>query len=402
MKATDSNHIPPSWLPSRNALTSIAFLALSAPLQASNIPQTPNPSTWVTNGVVYAVASDGVTTYIGGSFSTVASSSGSPSSIRMNIAALDAATGAVLPWNPDADGAVYALLISGSSIYVGGDFLNIGSDGKARLAKVDRTTGMAVGTFNPQPNGTVFDLDEGAGQVFACGGFTIIGTHNRNFVAGLDPNSGGATTFNCGADAGPIYAVEHHGGAVYLGGVFTVLSGVGRPHLGAVNDVTGNALSWNPNADDTVRTFFVSPGTPNILYVGGDFSQVAGVTRNRLAALDMNIDTSNALAWDPNALGGVVRSMVGFGGTAIVGGNFTTVGGLSRSGLAQIDLTTSATINWNPNPNGEVNSVALSFEPPTFPTSVYAGGAFTTMGGGPQQHFAEFSPVTTVSNWTEY
>src|SRR5262245_31871645 len=60
-----------------------------------------------TNGTVNAVAASGGTIYIGGSFTMVGASA------RNNIAAIDAATGNVKAWNPNANGAVFALALDG-------------------------------------------------------------------------------------------------------------------------------------------------------------------------------------------------------------------------------------------------------------------------------------------------
>ena len=42
------------------------------------------------------------------------------------IAALDASTGLATSWDPNAGNAVYALSVSGSTVYAGGVFTNIG------------------------------------------------------------------------------------------------------------------------------------------------------------------------------------------------------------------------------------------------------------------------------------
>jgi len=66
---------------------------------------------WVTNGPVLAVAYDAGTVYLGGDFTQVGPPGGGAMVTRNHLAALDAATGTPTPWNPDADSAVTAVAV---------------------------------------------------------------------------------------------------------------------------------------------------------------------------------------------------------------------------------------------------------------------------------------------------
>ena len=50
-------------------------------------------------------------------------------------------------WNPGANNVVRALALSGSSLYVGGEFNKIGVTTRVRLAKLDATTGALDPNF---------------------------------------------------------------------------------------------------------------------------------------------------------------------------------------------------------------------------------------------------------------
>src|SRR5438552_3869511 len=74
---------------------------------------------------VYAVASDGGGGwFIGGSFTMVGSVS------RLNLAHI-LSDGTISAWSPNANGDVNALVVSGSTVYVGGAFSSVGGQNRS-------------------------------------------------------------------------------------------------------------------------------------------------------------------------------------------------------------------------------------------------------------------------------
>ena len=103
---------------------------------------------------------------------------------------------------------------------------------------------------------------------------------------------------------------------------------------------------FDPNANGAVLVVVVQPDGK--ILIGGLFSSVLGVTRNRIARLNPNgtLDT----AFDPNAtspfLGSPVVSIaVQADGKILVGGDFTTIGGQPRSLFARLSNDTAALQN---------------------------------------------------------
>ena len=130
---------------------------------------------------------------------------------------------------------------------------------------------------------------------------------------------------------------------MYLGGGFTHVTlhrdRHGHPHpCGGVNVTNGRDTGWNPNPDSTVDAMAVSGST---VYLGGNFSHVTDstgtttVTRKNAAA----VDTTNGrdAGWteprQPRGRDG------GFGPTLYLGGNFTAVGLLPQSDIAEFAAT---------------------------------------------------------------
>jgi len=88
-------------------------------------PFPPSPS-WQTNGTVRAITFSGNVMYVGGQFTAVrAPGAASGGTKRSNVAAFNATTGALLKWNPGANGAVRAIAVTSTRVYLGGSFTSV-------------------------------------------------------------------------------------------------------------------------------------------------------------------------------------------------------------------------------------------------------------------------------------
>jgi hypothetical protein len=169
--------------------------------------------------------------------------------VRNNIAALDAASGAVTDWNPNANAWVKALAVSGSTIYVGGSFTGIGGQARNRIAALDAATGEAT-AWNPDASAlqlpSVSALAVSGSTVYAGGNFTSIGGQARNCIAELDAATGAATDWNPNAES-EVLALAVSGSTVYAGGWFGGIGGLPQTGIAAITtpatsvpDVTGS------------------------------------------------------------------------------------------------------------------------------------------------------------------
>lgn len=117
--------------------------------------------------------------------------------------------------------------------------------------------------------------------------------------------------------------------------------------------------------------------------MGGNFTSIGGMARNRIAKLNKT-DGSADTAWNPNA-SSYVETIAIDGSNIYAGGRFTEIGGLTRNRIAQLNKTDgSADTAWNPNVSGSVNTLVIDG------TDIYAGGWFEKIGDIPQFHFALF------------
>ncbi|MCX7000714.1 MAG: hypothetical protein NT106_10555, partial [Candidatus Sumerlaeota bacterium] len=119
---------------------------------------------YVVDSYVYALAVSGSTVYAGGWFNSIG---GQP---RNHIAALNAGTGATTDWNPNANGSVSALAVSGSTVYAGGNFWL--QWGYGCLAAFNDTTGAAI-DWNPYVTGDDFAIAVSGSTVYVGGTLDI-------------------------------------------------------------------------------------------------------------------------------------------------------------------------------------------------------------------------------------
>jgi hypothetical protein len=298
---------------------------------------------------------------------------------------------------------VYALAGSGSTIYAGGSFTNIGGQPRNRLAALDTSTGLAT-TWDPNASNMVTALVASDSTIYAGGFFTTIGGLTRNHIAAWNIATGTLIAWDPNANdwvhalavAPPISGVS--GGTVYVGGSFTSIGGQPRNRIAALDASTGTATAWDPNANNNVNTLAIAPPIPGIsgstVYIGGGFTTInGGTTRNRIAALDAS--TGTATVWNPNADSNVDALAVAppisgvSGSTVYAGGVFDSIGGQTREGIAALDAGTGTATAWNPNAGYGV--ITLVVVPPISGGSsrtIYAGGTFTTIAGRPNSYLA--------------
>jgi Ca2+-binding RTX toxin-like protein len=192
---------------------------------------------------------------------------------------------------------------------------------------------------------------------------------------------------------GRISAIVASGNRVYIGGSFTSVDGVARNRLAAIDATTGQLTDWNPGANNNVFSLAASPDGSTI-YAGGGFTEVGGTTRRRLVSLDAS---SGAVNTNFNiALGAPVRTIAVSGNSLYIGGDFTSVKGQSRSRLALINGTTGdLDPNWAPTADNSVWSLVFSPDG----SRIYAGGDFTNVSGQPRPFLVGLDPTTGATVW---
>ena len=352
-------------------------LALVSQLEASNFTGTPR--TAVGDGKIV----------IAGGFTSLQPSGTGVVTTRNRIARLNANGTVDSEFDPNANNAVAALAVQrDGKIILGGSFSTLqppGNENSAtrnRLARLN-ANGTLDSEFYPNFGGNVVAIALAPdGDVMVGGQFTSVWgrgtiTTQRPYVARLNPDGSLDTGFTASANSTVAAFAFQPDGKVILGGYFTAIQSRGLA-TGALR----NRLA-RVGADGTLDTTFQvdAEGRPLVslvqpdgkVVIGGSFTTVGGLTRSYLARL--NPDGSVDASYAPAAPNGRVLSIARQAdGKLIIAGTFTLIGTTARSYLARLNTDGSLDTAYNTNPNGQVGALVLQAD-----GKVLIGGNFTSL-----------------------
>ena len=370
----------------RSALACSGLLATALAARPA-AAQYADPAFPVVDGRVYSSAIYGNRLYVGGQFQHVGPNTGS-------FACLEMGSGAALPF-ARIDGTVYAIASdSEGGWFVGGEFSSVSGLPRANLARI-RGDGSVDPNWNPGADGPVRALVSAGSFVYVGGDFLTAGGQSRRHVAALNHFGGEAFAWDADADSA-VLALAFEPGKLWMGGRFANVGGQPRVKIAVVNSGTAAPLAWST----TIGTW---PGQwPKVIaialqgsdvFVAGQFTSIGGQSRSGLAALDAS--SGLATGWDPMGAGNLpVYSILPRGATVLLGGSFSVMGGQPRANLAEVSASTGIATAWNPGANGNVQALTLANG------HVLAGGNFSTAGGAPRANLAALDLATgAATSW---
>jgi hypothetical protein len=374
-------------------MAAAGFLAAAAPAQAALVSEAP-ASSWQTDGKVNAIVVANGHIYIGGSFTHVRAP-GAPAggAVRNHLAALNAKTGALMPWNPNANGIVNALAVkpNGKTIYAGGHFTRVHGAARQHVAAINASA-STLRPWKANANGKVDVIVTNKSRVYIGGAFTTLKGFTRNRLGAVSPASGAQLLGWKPHASSEVYTLQLSatGKRIYVGGAFDHMNGKPANHLSAIKTAGSGAIAKKFHFHPTYPVFTLALSGPT-LFVGGagNGGHVAAVT----------FKTSHS-KWHI-LTDGDVRAITLRKGVVYVGGHFnnycqggtgtgtpltctTNVG--RRKFLALNQLSGNLT-SWNP----IGNSVQGVFAMRSNKKQVMAGGSFTVVHGVNQQGFVRFT-----------
>ena len=204
------------------------------------------------SGTIGAIAGTASTVYVAGTFTTF---NGQP---RSRLAAVDAATGVLLPWSPQASDPVFAMAVSPSgTVFVGARERTSTINGLIRgVFEIDATGAVTPFTSQASVETVTLLQTSSAGSLYVLGSAGYIGKVARAGLAAFDVLSGALlpeAPLLTGAQPVAIGSLSSSGQILYLRGGFDTLNGQPRANVGAVDVSSGTVLSW-PAPGLDVRT----------------------------------------------------------------------------------------------------------------------------------------------------
>ncbi len=360
------------------ALSSRVFVP--AGLAQSPLPDSFNPGA---DGQVICLAlqSDG-RILVGGAFTKLGGQS------RTNLGRLNADGTLDTSFNPGAGGVTYAFVQclavqADRKIVVGGYFTTLDGQSRTNIGRLN-ADGTLDTSFDPGagPDGypVVCLAVQSDGRIVVGGNFTTMGGQSRTNIGRLNADGTLDTSFNPGAGGGVFSLALQADGEILVGGYFTTLGGQNRSNLGRLNADGTLDTSFNSGAGGvsyaSVQSLAVQ--SDGRIVVGGNFTTVGGQSRNSIGRLnaDGTLDTS----FNPGAAGPYYPEVTSLAlqadGKILVGGNFSTLGGQSRTNIGRLNADGTFDPSFNPGAGGGVSSLALQAD-----GEILVGGYFDTLGG---------------------
>ncbi|MFL5736655.1 MAG: hypothetical protein ACJ76P_04880 [Actinomycetota bacterium] len=378
------------------------LLAVAGPALAaiSVTPEHPTFGTtsWGTNGRVWAMVRIGDIVYMGGEFTEAVRADGGANAARGNLMAVNVVTGYLRPWHPAVDGIVFSMATDGTTIFVGGDFTNVDGLPRENFAAIGPTG--AIPNWHLDATNQVRALTYSGTTLFMGGQFGFVEGQRRTRLAAADlsaaPPAGGSPalldwTPKTNKSVRSILVLPD--GNILIGGVWTEIREQGgaawdttKPYIQALTPpgVGGGLFAqWDTHPIDLLWKLALTP----------DGSVIAGRGGNQGGSLSLYNSVGDVI-WNRHANGDV--QSVGYeDGEIVAGGHWTDIAGgpsgvIHLPRLVAVDPATGTIdTSWEPWPNATKGVWSIL----TGPDRLLIGGDFTTMDHGAVNvpHYAQFA-----------
>jgi outer membrane protein assembly factor BamB len=354
-------------------------IGLAGAASAAYAPVPTGPTAWTPDGPVHAIVESGGTLYVGGLFTG-------------NLVALDASSGA-LEWNANLNGDVRAIAVDGSRVFAGGAFTTSTAAGVTqthrKLINVDASTGVADAKWKATAGGTVRDMVVYNGNLYFGGIFsTANGVTQKGLGSATEADPGKAVPGFTATTDNAVFGMALSGSRLVFSGNYTSVDGAPRASLASLTLTPGNVPSytldgWSPARICTgCNQYWDVAIYNNAAYVGSSGNHYGAVDLSPLAPRKFSVATN----------GDVQSLAISPDGILYIGGHFGTIGGVTYHLLAAVNPANGAVYS-----NFTVRFVGLYpgiWALDATASNLYAGGHFTAAGPRPNKYpYLAFFPV---------
>lgn len=270
---------------------------------------------------------------------------------------------------------------SGAALYVGGFFTSAGGAPASRVAKWDGENWAALGSGTDNAVLALTSFDDGSGPaLYAAGIFSTAGGTTARSIAKWDGQSWSplGAGLNGGVTSMAVYD-DGSGAALYVGGSFTTAGGV----------LASRIAKWSGQSWSAVGVGLGAPVEALTVFDSGSHSVLCAASEFAVRQWDGQAWTTLGGAFDVAPMSALATFDDGAGPALYAAGAFTQIGGVSANRVAKWTGTT-----WAPLDSGlsaRARALAVFDDGSGGGPSLYASGEFTSAGGVSAQRIARWN-----------
>ncbi len=299
---------------------------------------------------------------------------------------------------PGGDGTVNTVAVQADGkILVGGTFASFNTVFFKNLARL-QADGKADGTFligsgpDAQVNALAVQAD---GKILVGGAFQNFGGQSRPYLLRLGATGAVDTAFAPALNGAVDAIVVQPDGKILVGGTFTSAGGAARSRIARLLATGANDSTFDPGAGANDEVVALRLQANGAIIAAGDFTSFAGQARSRL----VRVLATGALDSTFSPAASADKTVISLGleasGNVVLGGAFTQVNGVARNRLARLLVDGALDPSFDPGDgaNNDVRSVL-----PRADGTIFLGGLFDQYQGAPANAVVAIAstPVATA------
>jgi hypothetical protein len=297
------------------------------------------------NAQAKRIVIDADTAYVGGEFTSIGGSN------RNFFAKINLTDNSLMPFNANFNYTVYDFKINGSDLYAGGWFTTVNGISRSGLVKMNRYSGEVNADFNvtlDQPRVQCLDI---VNQNLIFGGnFMQVNSTAREKLAQVNKNTGALSNWNSSVAYIPEGIKNIAGNLVIYGDMKQMQRGIRNSFVALkLPERTLLPVGFNSAAFGLVLRDMVKQGN-KIYFATGSNNTINGTSTGLLFAYDLQTQEIQSIGTFGGLVNPAVDRLLIHDGKLFVSGYFTQVNGEARNRIAVFNLDDYSLNAWNPAP----------------------------------------------------